>query len=508
MDGTAGEAPDARVVKKGWLEKKGEYIKRWSKRFLVLYNDGTLNGYKKEPTIDQIESFSGDLENTFNIRSSHIIRLEQLYFKIRCRQQTDTNSFIERSFRASTEEDRNEWSDKIETICRQHQRVPSTETAMEYSLYGGGGGDQMAEDGFDQSINNLIPPALQRASRRLTIDSFEKIKVLGKGTFGQVFLVYRRNDEKKTRMALKTIPKSLIKEREETEHMRSEREVLCLIDHPFLIKLYHAFQNSTHLCFVMEFARGGEIYNHLSRCQQFSIPRCQLYGAEVVSAFSYLHSKNIIYRDLKLENLLLDEDGHIKITDFGLCKILHNEELSTRTFCGTPEYLAPEILDDEQYGLAVDWWSLGVVLHEMIVGKLPFQGQTQDELFDAITRNPLADIPQRVPEAAANILQQLLRKDPRTRLGAEPGDANAVKTHMFFAEIDWDRLERREITPQFVPTLRDDDDTSGFDRAFTQMPVHTGRTYQEQDEFNQEDNDFVNFTYDTTGRSHQESIMA
>jgi serine/threonine protein kinase len=179
----------------------------------------------------------------------------------------------------------------------------------------------------------------------------------------------------------------------------------------------------------------------------------------------------IIYRDLKLENLLLASDGHIKITDFGLCKILNQEQPSTTTFCGTPEYLAPEILEDNQYGLPVDWWSLGVVLHEMIVGRLPFHSwRNHEDLYEAIINDPLPELPPRVPYDASQLLHGLLMKRPEERLGGRM-DAQEVMDHVFFRDIDFAALERKEIRPEWVPVLRSQDDVSHFPTEFTQQPI-------------------------------------
>lgn len=467
------EAPVRKPIKMGWLEKKGEHIKMWRKRFLVLYDDGNFNGYKVQPSNEDIESSGGTLENLFNVKNSQVIRIDddsKFGFKVRCKQQNQSSKtpFIERFFRANSKNDRDEWADLIEEIYNKERRRFSR------------GSDNVEEEGHMDMSDFWIPPEIERQSVRLEMDSFQRTRLLGKGTFGSVHLVYRKSDPTKKRMAMKTIAKALILDREQNqgfdytrEHMRSERQVLTIIDHPFLIKLYHAFQTKSYLCFVMEFAEGGEIYHHLSKCNQFPIRRSRLYGAEITSAFSYLHGRNIIYRDLKLENLLLDSEGHIKITDFGLCKVLNTPDRSTRTFCGTPEYLAPEVLDDEHYGFGVDWWSLGIVLHEMIVGKLPFYSSDQNQLFESICNTELPNLPERVPMDAAEFLRRLLLKNPRARLGFGPTGAIDVKSHAFFQEIDWQKLDRREIQPDWVPNLRGQDDVSYFDGIFTNKPVES-----------------------------------
>lgn len=224
--------------------------------------------------------------------------------------------------------------------------------------------------------------------RKVTLENFEFLKVLGKGTFGKVILCR----EKATRrlFAIKILKKEVIIQKDEVAHTLTENRVLRSTNHPFLtvsnslsfksnhaFLIYHSkiqslkysFQTNDRLCFVMEYVNGGELFFHLSRERVFSEDRTRFYGAEIISALAYLHSQGIIYRDLKLENLLLDKDGHIKIADFGLCKEDITYGRTTKTFCGTPEYLAPEVLEDNDYGRAVDWWGIGVVMYEM-VGKL------------------------------------------------------------------------------------------------------------------------------------------
>jgi RAC serine/threonine-protein kinase len=268
------------VVKQGWLEKKGEYITSWRKRYFALYTDGSFNGYKEEPTQEMIQRSTQNsrykYENTFTVKNSVVIRHDDrekgdVYFKVRCRQRDDNKvGFVERSFRAASTDERDSWARMIEGVFSELN----------------GEGDQMdtdAEDPYD-----LISPP--ETVKKYTAKDFEMIKMIGKGTFGNVVLVYRKDDPTQTRMAMKQISKDHIREKEETEHTKSELQVLKQCNHPFLIKLHHAFNCKDTLYLVMEYARGGEIYTHLSRCNQFPISRCRFYGAEIVSAFAYLHS--------------------------------------------------------------------------------------------------------------------------------------------------------------------------------------------------------------------------
>lgn len=221
----------------------------------------------------------------------------------------------------------------------------------------------------------------------------------------------------------------------------------------------------------MEYAGGGELFYHLSQERKFSEEKTKFYGAEIVSALGYLHDHQIIYRDLKLENLLLGRDGHIKIADFGLCKDNIRFTDTTRTFCGTPEYLSPEVIEDNQYGRAVDWWSLGVLLYEMMCGSLPFNNRTTDLLFREILLKPVS-FPANLSEPAKSFLNGLLVKDPTKRLGGGPDDAREIMIHAFFRGLNWQDLIEKRISPPFVPEITSETDTRYFDRQFTAEPVN------------------------------------
>uniref|UniRef100_A0A8L8Q514 non-specific serine/threonine protein kinase n=1 Tax=Heligmosomoides polygyrus TaxID=6339 RepID=A0A8L8Q514_HELPZ len=301
-----------------------------------------------------------------------------------------------------------------------------------------------------------------------TMDDFEFLKVLGKGTFGKVILCKEKRTSKL--YAIKILKKEVIIAREEVTHTLTENRVLQRCKHPFLTQLTYSFQTTHHLCFVMEFANGGELFTHLQKSGTFSEARSRFYGAEIVLALGYLHSLSIVYRDMKLENLLLDKDGHIKIADFGLCK----EEISfgdkTSTFCGTPEYLAPEVLEDNDYGRSVDWWGVGVVMYEMMCGRLPFYSRDHQKLFELIMASELR-FPSKLSTEAKQLLAGLLFKDPTQRLGGGPDDALEVCQQPFFKPIDWEKLYRKEIEPPYKPSVQSETDTSYFDKEFTSAPV-------------------------------------
>ncbi|KAG5308372.1 AKT1 kinase, partial [Acromyrmex insinuator] len=300
--------------------------------------------------------------------------------------------------------------------------------------------------------------------KKVTLENFEFLKVLGKGTFGKVILC--REKATGHLYAIKILRKEVIIRKDEVAHTLTENRVLRTTNHPFLISLKYSFQTADRLCFVMEYVNGGELFFHLSRSRVFGEDRTRFYGAEIISALGYLHSQGIIYRDLKLENLLLDKDGHIKIADFGLCKEDITYGRTTKTFCGTPEYLAPEVLEDNDYGRAVDWWGVGVVMYEMMCGRLPFYNKDHEKLFTLILLEEVR-FPRTISNEAREMLGGLLIKDPSKRLGGGPNDAKDIMNHAFFSCINWTDLVQKKIPPPFKPQVTSDIDTRYFDSEFT-----------------------------------------
>lgn len=243
-------------------------------------------------------------------------------------------------------------------------------------------------------------------------------------------------------------------------------------DHPFLVNMFACFQTPHHACFVMEYTPGGDLMMRIHE-DVFPERTAQFYTACVILGLQFLHEKKIIYRDLKLDNLLLDAEGFVKIADFGLCKEGIGFGDRTNTFCGTPEFLAPEVLTDISYTRAVDWWGLGVLIYEMLVGESPFPGDDEEEVFDSIV-NDEVQYPRFLSSEALSIIRKLLRKCPERRLGAGEKDAEEIKIQPFFKEMDWDALYARTLKPPFVPALKDPTDISNFDEEFTsQKPILT-----------------------------------
>ncbi|XP_039227376.1 serine/threonine-protein kinase N isoform X7 [Drosophila yakuba] len=300
----------------------------------------------------------------------------------------------------------------------------------------------------------------------LSMDNFRLLSVLGRGHFGKVILSQLRSNNQY--YAIKALKKGDIIARDEVESLLSEKrifEVANAMRHPFLVNLYSCFQTDQHVCFVMEYAAGGDLMMHI-HTDVFLEPRAVFYAACVVLGLQYLHENKIIYRDLKLDNLLLDTEGYVKIADFGLCKEGMGFGDRTGTFCGTPEFLAPEVLTETSYTRAVDWWGLGVLIFEMLVGESPFPGDDEEEVFDSIVNDEVR-YPRFLSLEAIAVMRRLLRKNPERRLGSSERDAEDVKKQAFFRSIVWDDLLLRKVKPPFVPTINHLEDVSNFDEEFT-----------------------------------------
>ncbi|KAK0221909.1 kinase-like domain-containing protein [Armillaria fumosa] len=302
----------------------------------------------------------------------------------------------------------------------------------------------------------------------LTVDDFELITVIGKGSFGKVMQVRKRDTSRI--YALKTIRKAHIVHRNEITHTLAERLVLAQVNSPFIVPLKFSFQSEQKLYLVLAFVNGGELFHHLQREQRFNEERSRFYSAELLLALEHLHELDVVYRDLKPENILLDFTGHIALCDFGLCKLNMKANDKTNTFCGTPEYLAPEILNGHGYNKTIDWWTLGVLLYEMMSGLPPFYDEVTDKMYEKILRDPLVFGPE-ISGEAESILTGLLNRDPIQRLGVNGADE--IKKHPFFHNhIDFKKLAEKKIHPPYKPSVASPVDVSNFDTVFTtEAPV-------------------------------------
>ena len=334
----------------------------------------------------------------------------------------------------------------------------------------------------------------QEFTTKVVRGDFDEMKVLGKGSFGKVLLVRYKKNQKL--YAMKILKKAVIMKNNEEIHTKTERKILAKINHPFIVSLYFAFQDEKKLYLITEFMQGGELFYHLHRERFFSNERTQFYAAEIVLALDHLHKNNCIYRDLKPENVLLDKDGHIKLADFGLSKImLEKNKAKAFTLCGTPDYLAPEILEDKGYDKTVDWWSLGALIYEMLVGYSPFKMKKGEQLNIEKYKEPVPLYNHFTPEAKM-IITDLLVVEPSKRLGYGSNGTENIKKHPFFKDINWEELYNKKVEPEFVPKIFNELDLGNFDKFFTNENV-----FEPESEMNSASvlkdnpNEFAGFTY-------------
>lgn len=317
-------------------------------------------------------------------------------------------------------------------------------------------------------------PSIQaKPSEGLQMEDFNCISVLGRGHFGKVLLAEYKKTGKL--YAIKALKKGDIVTRDEVDSLMCEKRIFEVINasqHPFLVNLHGCFQTSDHVCFVMAYSPGGDLMTHI-HTSIFSERQTRFYSSCVLLGLEFLHQNKIVYRDLKLDNLLMDADGYVRIADFGLCKEGMGHGDRTSTFCGTPEFLAPEVLTDNNYTRSVDWWGLGVLIYEMLVGESPFPGDDEEEVFDSIVNDDVR-YPRFLSPDSVSLIQKLLQKNPEMRLGAGEEDAAEIKRHPFFKGVDWDVLLAKRMKPPSVPVIKTTKDVSNFDQEFTSLkPVLT-----------------------------------
>jgi serine/threonine protein kinase len=333
---------------------------------------------------------------------------------------------------------------------------------------------------------------------KITKDDFELLNVIGKGSFGKVMQVKKKTDGQI--YAMKVLRKEAIIARKQVAHTRAEKSILQKIQHPFIVRLHYAFQTKDKLYMILDYVNGGELFFHLKKEGRFSEQRVKFYAAQITCAIAHLHSLGIVYRDLKPENILLDSNGNVCITDFGLSKEITPEE-GTHTFCGTPEYLAPEVLKGQGHGLAVDWWSLGTLIYEMLTGLPPFYSQNINLMYQKILNGELR-FPSFISAEAQSLLEGLLTRDPEKRLGSGSEGTNEVKRHSFFKDIDWSKLEKKEIEAPFKPKVKDVLDVSQIDTVFTGERPQDSLVENSLSETMMRENNFDNFTFNA--ESHME----
>ena len=304
----------------------------------------------------------------------------------------------------------------------------------------------------------------QKPTKKIILDDFEDIKLIGKGSYGKVVLVRLKSNGKL--YAMKILNKVLLKLTKQEAHTKNERNLMTKINNPFIVNIKFAFQDKSKLYLVTEFIQGGELFFHLKRKKTFSEEATKFYAIELILAISYLHKNNTIYRDLKPENILINADGHIKITDFGLSKLFYEKD-KAYTICGTPQYIAPEIFLNTGYDKNVDWWSLGVVLYEMLEGRIPFKINSPIINYNIYKKEII--IYKNKTDEMENFIKSLLVLDPKKRLGFNGSEE--VKNHPLFKDVDWQKAENKELIPPFIPNLKDELDLKYFDEKFTEEEI-------------------------------------
>ncbi|KAJ0183348.1 hypothetical protein K1T71_001324 [Dendrolimus kikuchii] len=323
--------------------------------------------------------------------------------------------------------------------------------------------DSATDINYEREVE--IQDVVKEGHEKADPSQFELLKVLGEGSFGKVFLVRKvTGADAGTLYAMKVLKKATLKVRDR-ERTKMERNILVEMGHPFIVKLHYAFQTAGKLYLILDFLRGGDLFSRLSKEVMFTEEDVKFYLAELALALQHVHKLGIIYRDLKPENILLDADGHIALTDFGLSKLPPSSD-KAYSFCGTVEYMAPEVVNRRGHTFAADWWSFGVLMFEMLTGNLPFHGSTRHETMTQILKAKLG-MPSNLSDEAQSLLRALFKRNPQNRLGAGLNGIEDIKNHEFFASIDWDALYKKEVVPPFRPAVSRADDAFYFDSEFT-----------------------------------------
>ncbi|TDH73145.1 hypothetical protein CCR75_007072 [Bremia lactucae] len=371
---------------------------------------------------------------------------------------------------------------------------------------GGQGTKVPSQDKLDEHAQRIeAMRKREEAERRpLSINDFDLLKVVGRGAFGKVLLVRKKDGKNSGQIyAMKILVKSHIIKNDQIENTKAEQHILKEISHPYVVRLRYAFQNADKLYLIMDYYPGGSMFYHLRKSKRFAEDRTRLYMAQLLTALMHLHSKQIAYRDLKLENILMDPKGNIALTDFGLSKEgqlvdgavrASQADMGMKTICGTAEYMAPELLRHQPYGKVVDWWSYGILLFEMLTGRTPFVDRNRRQMFKNIMQSEVI-YPSHISPVARSLISKLLNRDPARRLGGGPNGGRDIMAHPFFEPIDWDMLMRKEIEPPFVPDVSSVDDITNVPEMFQNMAAVDSPV----DKKNGEGHHFDDFTYQEEG---------
>ncbi|CAN6467623.1 unnamed protein product [Victoria cruziana] len=343
-------------------------------------------------------------------------------------------------------------------------------------------------EGNGAPLDDLVAVNLQSLEKQgFGLEDFEIMKVVGQGSFAKVFQVRKKGSSEI--YAMKVMRKDKILEKNHADYMKAERDILTKIEHPFIVQLRYSFQTKYRLYLVLDFINGGHLFFQLYHQGLFREDVARIYAAEIVSAVSHLHANGIMHRDLKPENVLLDADGHVMLTDFGLAKQFE-ENSRSNSLCGTVEYMSPEIILGNGHGKASDWWSVGILIFEMLTGKPPFVGGNRGKLQQKIIKDKIK-LPAFLSSEVHSLLKGLLQKDASRRLGSGPEGSEEIKRHKWFKSINWRKLEAREIEPGFRPNVGGKECVANFDERWTSMPLLDSPAASPRPE----DSNFIGFTY-------------
>jgi len=292
-----------------------------------------------------------------------------------------------------------------------------------------------------------------------SLSDLELLETVGVGTFGRVRLC-RFKDDPASILAIKMMKKSVLVRYRQVTHVKNEKAISQLVSGPFIAETLAGFQSEKWVCLVSEYVAGGELFRRIRAEGRLTNPAARFYAAEVAVTFEYLHSLQVVYRDLKPENLLIDSSGHLKFVDFGFAKVVTDK---TFTLCGTPEYLAPEVIERKGHSKSVDWWTLGVLVYEMLVGHPPFEDPNPYHLYEKIIRGSY-EIPSYVDSAAADLIRDLLHPDSMKRLGGSQAEAGAVRNHAWFRGLDFEEIQQKTVPPPWRPSLSSERDLSNYEK--------------------------------------------
>jgi tRNA A-37 threonylcarbamoyl transferase component Bud32 len=418
-------------AKEGYLSKQGGALKRWKKRWFVL--DGQRLVYSEKP--GKKENGAIDLAHLGSVTSAMDGKRPVLKLNV-----IGQKTYV---LAGETAKEVDEWVAALSNIAKAASAAKPAAAA--------------AGAAKPAAAASAGPPA-----HKPTIDDYLVLSVLGKGSFGTVQLVRSKLDRQL--YAMKMLDKRVLQETDQVGQTLTERDVLFKLQHPFCVAAHATFQTPDMIVMVLDYIPGGELFGRLKEEGNFNESRARLYAAELALALGHLHAHGFVYRDLKPENILVDRQGHLKITDFGLVKPqMTDANATTNTFCGTPEYIAPEILQQQPYTKSVDWWSFGIVLYEMLAGIPPFYDENTNRMYRRIIQEAIK-YPADFPPKARDLVGLLCDRNPSTRLGASERDVEEIKAHPFFEGLSWERVFKREYTPEWVPQIANEQDTQFFDQ--------------------------------------------